>query len=249
MSHFYGADGTPHHFVPCKTKSGNRPSTIKDCKEHGWLPSVTEIIKLLDKPALTEWKVRQGIHAVVTAPDVAGEGLDAKIARVLAEGQDREEARMAADKGTGIHDAIAAVLQGNPWDIRWKPYVEAALPIISAMGKIIWTEKVLVGDGFAGRADCGLTTDRTITVVDLKSAKTLPTKDSWIEHKLQTASYAATLGNTNDHHVLTANIYISTTAPGETALFIQENWRETYERGFLPLLRYYQWVNGLEGVA
>jgi hypothetical protein len=112
---------------------------------------------------------------------------------------------------------------------------------------VVWIEKVVVGDGYAGRADICLENDQNLIVLDWKSAKTLPKTDSWDEHKLQTASYAATLGNTEDKPILTANLYLSTTVPGQTAFFVQDDWRRTYEEGFVPLLKVWRFLNEYPG--
>jgi hypothetical protein len=243
MSHYYSVDGTPHYFVPCKSREGVRPSTIKDARANNWIPGVTEIIKLLDKPALTEWKVKQGIYAVCTAPDVPGEALDAKIDRVLAEGQHQEEARRAADAGTEIHDAISASMKGEPINEKWRAHVGHAIEAVMPSGVMRKSEFVIVGEGYAGRVDL-LTEDRDwLTLIDFKSVNKLP-KESWLEAKLQTSAYAAALGNTNGKRIRTGNVYVDR-ATAQVMISLQEDWQETYERGFKPLLQYWSWVNGV----
>lgn len=246
MGHYYDTAGNPHYFVEMTTKAGTRPANITDCKANNWLPGVTEIIKSIDKPGLTAWIIRQSVQAVVTAPDVPGEGLDEKIKRILEdEQQHKEEARNAADLGTRVHEAIINALNGKPFDKGLNIYVQAALPVIRVMGNVAWTEKVLVGEGFAGRGDVLTENDKDIILLDIKTCKTMPTKGSWLEHKLQTSAYSHALGNTADKHVLTANIYLSTTSPGQVAVFMQEDWQDTYERGFVPLLQYWRFANGI----
>jgi hypothetical protein len=71
----------------------------------------------------------------------------------------------------------------------------------------------------------------------------MPKNEPWIEARLQTASYAKCIGNVADKHVITGVIYISTVLPGAVKLFLNENWQETYERGFKPLLSYWQFAN------
>src|SRR5512138_3807912 len=114
--HWYAPDGTPRHTT--KAKDGSmRNTTLRDARKEGLLPSVSGIIGILDKPALTRWKVKQGVLAVVTAPDVPGEGLDAKINRILdEEKQHEEEGKLAADRGTQAHDTISKVLHGAEYN-------------------------------------------------------------------------------------------------------------------------------------
>jgi PD-(D/E)XK nuclease superfamily len=242
--HYYDKDGNPHHWVEKKSGPGNRATTIKDARKNGWLPSVTGIVNVLAKPQLERWKMMQACSAVLTSPRREGEGLDAFMERVLFQDKEGEqEARIAAERGSGIHDAIASGLKEQPFDPAYFEYVNAAVGVLESLGKIVTVEKVVVGNGYAGRMDALVENAESLVVLDWKSASKLPEKDSWDDHKLQTAAYAATFGNTNGKRILTANLYLSTKQPGKTAFFVQDNWRETYERGFVPLLRYWQFAN------
>jgi hypothetical protein len=247
-SHWYDVEGNPRHFVPKKTGPGNRATTIKDAREHGWLPSVTGIINVMAKPQLERWKMLQACSAVLTSPRREGEELDAFMNRVLFEDKEAEqEAKAAAERGTDLHDAISNALQAKGFDPKWKVYVQSILPVIEFMGKVRWIEKVLVGDGYAGRSDILIEGDENLALLDWKSCKTLPKEDSWTEHRLQSSAYAAALGNTGDKRLITGNIYLSTTLPGQTALFLQDDWKKTYEEGFVPLLKLWQFLNDYKG--
>jgi hypothetical protein len=229
-----------------------KKTTIKEARALGLLPSVTTILRVLDKPGLNQWMTEQAVLAVLTTPRKPGEQDDAFIQRVLHEEKVQDqEASTAAERGSGIHDAISAVLSGKAPQMlihkEWEPYVRAALSCLETLGKVVWIEKVVVGDGYAGRADILMENDQNLILLDWKSAKTLPKTDSWDEHKLQTASYAATLGNTGDKPILTANLYLSTTVPGQTAFFVQDDWRRTYEEGFVPLLKVWRFLNDYPG--
>lgn len=221
-----------------------KKTTLADARELNLLPSVTTILKVLNKPALNAWLVEQSVNAVLTTPRLPGEQLDAFVQRVLhSERVQDEEAQIARDKGTAIHDAIEACLNGRPFDAAWKPYVEAVLPVVAGLGSIVWTEKILVGDGYAGRADILLETERNITLLDFKTSSKMP-KESYPEHKCQSSAYAKTLGNVADKHIITGNLYISTVMPGATALSLQEDWPYNYEEGFVPAMRLWQYLNG-----
>lgn len=241
--HWYSKTGEPKHWVPKKDGSGNRPTTLADARKLGLLPSVTTILKTLDKPALREWMIRQAVYAVVTSPDIPGEGLDQKIIRVLEkeEQQDQEAAR-AREVGTQIHDAIEKALTGQDWDKSLAAAVEPVLTWVMTTGRVLWAEKILVGTGYAGRADLAIE-GPGIYLIDFKTTSRLPDKDSWLEHKLQTAAYAATLGNTGDKALITGNVYISTKEPGKFAVFTQTDWPTTFQKGFLPVLNFWQWAN------
>ena len=185
--------------------------------------------------------------AVLTATRKPDENLDDFVHRVLSVDKEQEaEAKAAADKGSEIHKAINECINGREFDPAWKPYVEAVLPVIASLGKIAWSEKVLVNQeaGYAVRGDICLETDLHLCLLDFKTAKTIPKKEPWIEAKLQTASYAKCLGNTADKHIITGVLYISTVMPGHTELFLSDAWEEAYEQGFKPLLQFWQYANG-----
>jgi hypothetical protein len=84
---------------------------------------------------------------------------------------------------------------------------------------------------------------RVQVLTDIKTCKTIPDKESYLEHRLQTAAYAATVGNTGDDRVITANLYVSTKNPGDIMPHTQDDWPDTFAKGFRPLLDYWCWAN------
>jgi hypothetical protein len=251
MSHFYDLQGNPHHFV--KGANGKeRPSTVADAKKHGWLPSVTEVLKVLDKPALTRWQVRQGVYAVTTAPDVAGEGLDAKIERILdLEAQQDEESKIARDRGSDMHAGLEALSLNKKIDPTLEPWImpawQAAVGERGLFGAIFAVEDIVVGNGYAGKVDLVTWDGQTTWIVDWKCVKNLPRNGPWPEHRLQLSAYAKALLNSFHPVIRTAVIYLSTTKAGEFyGLGDQGEWEDTYKHGFRPLLEYYRWSRGFE---
>jgi len=246
-SHYYLKDGTPFYEVPyADPKKGMRRSTLADARKVGALPSVTTIMRVLDKPALNDWKVEQGVLAVMTTPQKPGETTDQFIHRVLhVDRIQDEEARKARDTGTQIHEALDNAISGKDWDKSLSAFVEPILKWRMDTGNVVWTEKILVGDGYAGRADLMLDSEllNCLVLTDFKTTSKLPDKDSWPEHKLQTAAYAQTIGNTGDNRIVTCNVYISTKTPGDFVVFAQTDWQETYACGFKPILDFWQWSN------
>lgn len=260
MSHFYSRDGTPHHFVDKKDGNGTRPATITDARKNGWLPGVTDILDLLDKPALTRWKVRQGVYAVATAPDIPGDGLDAKIERILdVEQQQDEESRIAKERGSQIHEACAAWWAPmHTWHEKFSamaPWVCPALKAVSERGSFVASEKVLVGDNYAGTSDLILETPDHWEIGDFKSCKSLPDpkKGSWLEHRVQCSAYAAAWWKKLQEvglplvevskPIVTWNCYISTTDPGKFVIFAHDpDWQKTYNTIFAPLVQVWQGI-------
>lgn len=250
MAHYYSNTGEACHFVAKKDGSGNRPSTIADARKHGWVPGVTTVLEVLAKPALVRWMVNTAVQAIVTAPDLPGEGIDAKIERVLnQERQQDAEAAAARDRGTAMHDAIESHWVGKEVAADIWPWIEPALKLVRTLGHYVCAEKVLVGDGYAGKTDVILETPSLWWIVDFKTGKKLPEKGSWPEHVLQLSAYAAAW-----HRLLaagavagikpirTANCYISTTKQGEVALFENDpDWQRDFNSGFYPALQCWKW--------
>lgn len=243
-SRFYDRQGNAVYEVPRKRGPGSKQPTIVDAREMGLLPSVTTITKCIDKPDLNVWREKQAAMAILRTPRLPGEKDEEFINRVLVEEAVQEEfAKAAAIRGTAIHDAIASAVANEEYDKELTVYVTPVLSTLKAMGKVVWAEKVLVGDGYAGRADILVDSGRELFLTDFKTTGKLPKNDSYMEHKLQTSAYAKAIGNTGDKKVLTANIYISTSEPGQIKLFMQDNWQDTYAKGFRRLLKYWQWAN------
>lgn len=241
-AHWYSKDGQAQHTVIAKSTGLPRPTTIADARKEGWLPSVTTVLKLLNRPALTSYLIEQACLAVLTAPRLEGEGQDAMVDRVLRlEKEQHKERDQAADLGTRIHEAMSLALQDKEYDKELEPYVTRAKQEVLGMGKVVASEKVLVGDGYAGTVDLVLEDTLHYVVVDFKSAKRLP-KQSYDEHQMQLGAYAKAWGNTGSHHITTVNIYISTESPGQIKVCWNPEWQDAYN-AFHNLMMVWQWVN------
>lgn len=241
-AHWYTKDGQACHEVARSDGQGMRPTTLRDARKLGLLPSVTTILKTLHKQALVEWLIETACLSVLTAPKLPNEELDAFVKRILTtERQQDQEAQKARDLGTAVHVELESRLSGwQPVDHALDPYVLPALEIVNSLGRVVASEKIVVGNGYAGTLDALLDGNVT-TIVDFKTCKKLP-KESWDEHKLQLSAYAVAAA-VGDKKIQTANIYISTTNPGECVLCLNHDWSETYFNGFRPLVQYWQWLN------
>lgn len=242
--HWYSKDGTPCHFIEKKDGSGTRPTTLADARKLGLLPSVTTILRCISKPGLEMWIAEQKILACLTTPRHEGEGLDAFVNRVLnVEQIDKQEAMRAMDLGTAIHEAIELSLTGQPYELHLAPFVAPAVAAALEFGRIICTERVVVGDGYAGKLDCAAENWGTVTVLDVKTTKKIP-KFSYPEHQLQLSAYCQAFGNTGDARIQSANIYVSTVEPGVAVTCQNDDWKTVYEYGFKSAMRVWQFLNG-----
>ncbi len=250
-SHWYDLQGTPCHTVPKKDGTGDRATTLADARKHNWLPSVTSILKILHKEALVNWRIEQAVLAIVTAKRLENEADDAFVHRVLhVEKQQEQEAQIARDKGTEIHDAIETYFSGLEVPADMEPWVRPVLDALVEFGERASSEVILVGDDYAGQADLLQDCKEWWRIWDFKGTKNLPdpAKGAWFEHRLQLSAYAMALQNKlrragQMKPILVGNIYISSINAGQYVICEHENWEETYQEGFAPLVRHWQWVN------
>ena len=239
--HWYHTDGRPCFEVEKADGKGMTATTLRHAKKMNLLPSVTTVLRCLDKPALTAWKIEQSVLAVMTTPRLPAEADDVFVKRVLATDKEQDKERdAAAQLGTDIHAAIEQAVNGQIANVedRLLQYVEPVMVEITKLGNPIFSEKILVGDGYAGRCDLCVGNSQFNTIIDFKSTKKLP-KDSYIEHRLQLSAYAKCKGV--EAHA-TANIYVSTTEPGKVAVCVNDDIEQTYE-AFCHLLKLWQWLS------
>ena len=176
-AHWYQRDGVPLHTVP-SLKGEPRPTTLRDARKLGLIPSVTNILGVIAKPELTAWLQEQAVMAALTLPRIAGETEDAFAKRVVADSQTTRDG--AADFGTAFHsgaERVAHTLEVDlqhpaaDWLWHYRDWYQA-----NALA-LRWTEKVLVQPewGYAGTADLLIEHPvHGLTLVDLKTMKVKP---------------------------------------------------------------------------
>ncbi|HNT14166.1 MAG TPA: hypothetical protein PKO21_04810 [Verrucomicrobiota bacterium] len=178
-AHWYQRDGVPLHTVPSLKGSLQtatmRPTTLRDARKLGLLPSVTNILGVIAKPELTAWLQEQAVMAALTLPRNPGESEDDFARRVVADSQTTRDS--AADFGTAFHagaERIAHTLEvdradlHSAWLNKYRDWYQANALVLR------WTEKVLVHPewGYAGTADLLIEHPvHGLTLVDLKTMK------------------------------------------------------------------------------
>ena len=198
-AHWYRRDGEPMHSVP-SSKGEPRPTTVRDARKLGLLPSVTNVLNVINKPELVEWKMTQAVLAALTLPRLDGEGEDAFAKRVVEDAQSR--VRTAVDFGSAFHagaEQIAKTLEVDPagpyaaWLNLHRDWFQANCI------RVLWTERVLVNTdlGYAGTADLLVEhQEHGLTLVDyktqgVKEGKTARAYPSWCQ---QLAAYRRAIG-------------------------------------------------------
>lgn len=231
--HFYTINGEPRHTQPTKkgAKNPERPTSMKDAKEQGLLPSVTEYIRVLANPAIERYKMLN-LAKVCYEWTPLGETFEEWSAMVLE--KSTQDAGQAAELGTSIHAAIEAHYKGEPYEPQWDQYVVPAVKVVSTLGiNPVAFEKVLVNpkEGYAGTTDmlyAQVGGERG--VLDFKSQRFAEKPGDYPSHIWQLAAYhMAEFGSILDTDT-GYNIYISTVTPGlvvpvkRTAAQLREGW-------------------------
>ena len=213
--HWYLRDGSP--FYSMLSKGGmERGVTLRDARTKPAVPSVTTVLQVVAKPALTNWMVDQGILAALTLAREPGEPDSDYLKRVKADS--KAQAIAAADEGTRIHDAIECHFKRRsvPAD-----YVEHAVAAVAKIGSLFpdvhdWTPEQSFAhpDGYGGKVDLfspstGIVIDYKTKDGDFSDGKKLAYDQHW-----QLAAYQHGLGLPRN---VCANIFVSRTHPGAVA--------------------------------
>ena len=188
--HWYQIDGKPAYTTIGKNGK-ERNTTVKDAREHGFLPSVTTIIGCAAKPGLDVWKQQQAILAALTLPRIDGETEEDWLSRVVSDS--KQTAKQAAERGTLVHGVIEAFYDGVympeiPVYVR-----EVEKIIIEHFGEQLWVpEKSFANNGYGGK--CDLISSAGF-VIDFKTTeKDLDKLDYYFEHQMQLAAYRSGFG-------------------------------------------------------
>lgn len=219
--HWYRRDGTPCYEV--RAASGNlRATTLADARKMALCPSVTTVLGVLDKAALTNWKVEQAVLAALTLPRRAGESERDLLARIREDSQ--AQAKAAAEEGNRIHDALEHAMKREWFPPKYQPHVDCVMEKLDDLfpGVNDWIAEASFGHelGFGGKVD--LHSPSTGIVVDYKGkdgdftdGKKLAYDQHW-----QLAAYQVGLKLPRNR---CANLFVSRTHPGKVAAHV---WKE-----------------------
>jgi len=186
-SHWYRRDGSPAHTQPYKDKkraaAGERRSTtIADAREQNLLPSVTNVLNLMNNPMLSVWSREQVLLLASQNPRDISEHKEDYVKRI--EGMFQQQMDHLREIGHKTHSAMEEHAHGQP--VPPDTYLGAALPIDcgrewfdNRVRTVQHTERVMVSSKYAGTLDlvCELTTTSgpvpstsgQVTIVDYKT--------------------------------------------------------------------------------
>jgi hypothetical protein len=242
--HWYTRQGTPAYTTIGKT--GERPTTLRDARKEGLLPSTTTIINILDKAGLTNWKLQQVLLSALTLPREPQESEQDWLVRVMKDS--RETGYKAANRGTEIHGIIESWFEQvyMPEKPAYLENIDRTL--YDAFGEQAWLcEKSFAHPlGYGGRVDLmakPINGQGTGFVVDFKTKDIdLDKVDVYFEMELQLASYREGLNLPNARCAI---LFVNGTTNQVKLVEIEEAQLQKSWDCFQHLLRVYQIKNNL----
>jgi hypothetical protein len=242
--HWYTKQGTPAYTTIGKT--GERPTTLRDARKEGLLPSVTTIINLMSKAGLDTWKQQQVLLAALTLPRQTNEPEQEWLKRVMQDS--KATGREAAERGTAIHAIIESYFEQVYMPVK-PAYLEAIdVALNSTFGPQTWLAERSFGHplGFGGKCDLiakPINGQGTGYVVDFKTKDTdLDKVDVYFEHEMQLAAYREGLGIANARCAI---VFVNGSTNQVKLVEVEESKLQNGWECFEHLLRVYQIKNNL----
>lgn len=212
MSHFYANDGTPRHYMPNASKPGEmRETTIRDARKHNLNPSVTTILKVMDKgDILLEWQIKQALYAALVHPngfprlerDANGAISEKDPAFIKWAGECRRDAKrqveVKAERGSILHDAMMlAHKRYHEIEPQYLAHVDGMMQMLrDNFGEREWIAEhnFACALGFGGSIDLHTPEDDPDPIIlDYKFKDFDESRDAsyfvYDEHKIQLAGY------------------------------------------------------------
>jgi len=248
--HWYAPDGTPRYTI-IGANGKERPTTLRDARKLGLLPSVTEIIKCAAKPGLERWKERQVMLAALTLPRLDGEDDESFCERVLTDS--REQARKAAERGEALHAALERHARGGePYAAEWMPHVAAAIEELAKFGISLTgnapERSFGCAIGYGGKVDLhGADATGRAFVIDFKSKDAITDKvDVYDEHGMQLSAYGMGLLLDRPRRL---NVFVGVSDARCKVIEHPEDTAGKHWQMFLSLLTYWQASRGYHPTA
>lgn len=227
--HWYDRNGNPC-YQQTTGKGGVRATDLRDGRKLGLVPSVTTVLGVLAKPALTNWMVEQAILAALTLPRIEGERESDYLARVKADS--REQAKAAAEEGTRVHDACECAFKGEWYPDKYQAHVAGVQAEVARLFPDVtdWVAEASFAheSGFGGKVD--LHSPSTGIVIDYKGKDGDFTDGKRLAYDQHFQLAAYNRGLILPPNVC-ANIFFSRTHPGLVASHVWK--RDDVDKGWM----------------
>jgi hypothetical protein len=138
------------------------------------LPSVTNILSMLNKPALMHWAAREVAELAATMREVLPQMSHDEVVDVL-KGAATRTGNRAGSRGTDIHEWLEEALRGRPTPvltgqaIQYQPAAQDWLTMMRPTP--IATETTMFAPLYAGTADAVVEMDGAVWLLDFKTSK------------------------------------------------------------------------------
>ena len=242
--HWYTKDGVPAYTTIGKT--GERPTTLRDAKKIGLLPSVTTIINIMSKAGLDTWKQQQVLLAALTLPREPNEPEADWLKRVMQDS--KATGREAAERGTAIHSIIESYFEQMFFPEK-PAYLDGIDNVLNEhFGSQLWYSERSFGHhlGYGGKCDLmakPVNGQGTGFIVDFKTKDTdLDKVDLYFEMEMQLAAYREGLGLPTARCAI---VFVNGTTNQVKLIEVEEPQLQKSWECFQHLLRVYQIKNNL----
>ena len=207
MAHYYDPQGQPAYtqiVASGKNKGKERDTTLRDARKFNLVPSVTTVLSILDKPALTSWKVKNALHKF--GWEIA-QWLPAMVRKRFITQYKITEPDMEdkAKRGSEIHAAIEKWLLGGGIDEGYEPYITIVEKVFAQLD-IKLTDDIRPEYSFTAKEGYGGAIDLPVfelegIILDFKTkdmdAKKAEGQLAYDEHAAQLAAYRVGVGRPN----------------------------------------------------
>lgn len=187
--HWYDIEGNPYHTIIGKNGK-ERATTLRDARQLRLFPSVTTIMSIQDKPALTQWLINELMEAAIIDPYHPYEW-EVDNWKKHVSTQMRKKSREAADRGTELHNKLEDYFKTGQICKKDASFIIPAITLIEeTFPNKKWIAEQRFCDssiGYAGSVD--LHCEDIVIDFKTKDKKDLKDMIQYDDHRIQLAAY------------------------------------------------------------
>ena len=238
--HWYDREGEPRYTI-IGTNGKERNTTLRDAKKEGYVPSVTTIIDILDKPSLNTWKINKALEASVNLERLEDETDSSFIYRCKQEYQ--QIGSTAAIEGTKIHAMIEEGFLNKTTNRTYEviqEYLDKEFPNETWIAEDSFCSPL----GYGGKIDLY---SKSGIFVDFKTKDNLEGKEpkslAFDNYGMQLSAYGQGCGYDSIQRV---SIFVDRQQPTLIATHIWDDTHDKHRKMFNSLLDYWKLVKNYD---